>query len=95
MEVNPIAAIANNAIGTFNLARAANRCEVPRLIMISTDKAVNPLNVMGASKRVAELALLRWNNATSQMRVLRLGNVLGSEGASSRSSANRFPAAGR
>lgn len=80
MEVNPIAAIANNAIGTFNLARAANRCEVPRLIMISTDKAVNPLNVMGASKRVAELALLRWNNATSQMRVLRLGNVLGSEG---------------
>ncbi len=80
MEVNPVAAVGNNAIGTFNLAKAANRWAVPRLIMISTDKAVNPLSVMGASKRVAELALLRWSNAKSEMRVLRLRNVLGSEG---------------
>lgn len=79
-EVNPIAAVANNAIGTLDLAKAARRCGVPKLIMISTDKAVNPLSVMGVSKRVAELALLRWSNAECRMVALRLGNVLGSEG---------------
>ena len=80
MEANPVATVRNNAIGTFNLAKAANEYQLPRLIMISTDKAVNPLSVMGASKRVAELALLRWSNTRSPMKVLRLGNVLGSEG---------------
>jgi FlaA1/EpsC-like NDP-sugar epimerase len=48
--------------------------------MVSTDKAVNPHSVMGASKRVAELALLRWTSAASPMRAVRLGNVLGSQG---------------
>ena len=80
MEMNPVAAIRNNAMGTFNLAKAANQCEAGRLIMISTDKAVNPRSVMGASKRVAELVSLRCSNARSQMMVLRLGNVLGSQG---------------
>jgi FlaA1/EpsC-like NDP-sugar epimerase len=80
LEMNPVAAVHNNAIGTFNLAKAASQSGVERLIMISTDKAVNPRGVMGATKRVAELALLRWSNARSQMKALRLGNVLGSQG---------------
>jgi FlaA1/EpsC-like NDP-sugar epimerase len=80
MEMNPLAAVRNNAIGTLNLVKSAHRCEVARLIMISTDKAVNPRSVMGASKRVAELVSFRWSNAKSQTMVLRLGNVLGSQG---------------
>jgi FlaA1/EpsC-like NDP-sugar epimerase len=80
MERNPFAAVRNNAIGTFLLAKTVNEYDTARLIMISTDKAVNPRSVMGASKRVAELAMLRWGNARSQMKVLRLGNVLGSRG---------------
>ena len=48
--------------------------------MVSTDKAVNPISVMGASKRVAELALLRWGGSTNHMRALRLGNILASVG---------------
>jgi len=80
MEMNPVAAVRNNAIGTFNLVRSANQCEVGRLLMISTDKAVNPRSVMGASKRVAELVSFRWGNAKSKTMALRLGNVLGSQG---------------
>jgi FlaA1/EpsC-like NDP-sugar epimerase len=79
-ERNPISAVRNNALGTNILAEASQMYGVARLIMVSTDKAVNPISVMGASKRVAELALLRWTNSNSQMRALRLGNVLGSEG---------------
>lgn len=79
-ERNPISAVRNNALGTNVLAEASQMHGVARLIMISTDKAVNPISVMGASKRVAEHALLRWTNSNSQMRALRLGNVLGSEG---------------
>jgi FlaA1/EpsC-like NDP-sugar epimerase len=80
MEANPLAAIRNNALGTLTLAKAATEQAIPKLIMISTDKAVNPRSVMGASKRIAELVLTRWNGALTRMRAIRLGNVLGSKG---------------
>ena len=80
MESNPIAVVRNNAIGTWELAKTAARFGAERLLMISTDKAVNPRSVMGASKRVAELTLLRLSNVKTRMNALRLGNVLGSHG---------------
>ena len=80
MEANPVAAARNNAIGTARLARTAVEHEGAKLIMISTDKAVNPRSVMGASKRVAELALERWRGIGCEMKAVRLGNVLGSYG---------------
>jgi FlaA1/EpsC-like NDP-sugar epimerase len=80
MEHNPLAAIRNNAIGTYRLAQLARQYNVETLLMVSTDKAVNPHSVMGASKRLAELALLRWNTPPSGMRAIRMGNVLGSQG---------------
>jgi FlaA1/EpsC-like NDP-sugar epimerase len=80
MEGNPLAVVRNNAIGTWELAKAAVRFQSQRLLMISTDKAVNPRSVMGASKRVAELALLRMSNTKTRMNAVRLGNVLGSQG---------------
>ncbi|HYL68477.1 MAG TPA: polysaccharide biosynthesis protein [Candidatus Limnocylindria bacterium] len=80
MESNPIAAVRNNAIGTARLVRAAVEHEATKFIMISTDKAVNPRSVMGASKRVAELALERWRGIGCEMKAVRLGNVLGSYG---------------
>jgi FlaA1/EpsC-like NDP-sugar epimerase len=80
MEANPIAVIRNNVLGTWTLANAALRHGVGQLVMISTDKAVNPRSVMGAAKRVAELILLRLSNSRTRMSTLRLGNVLGSNG---------------
>ncbi|HVJ07699.1 MAG TPA: polysaccharide biosynthesis protein [Acidisarcina sp.] len=80
MEQNRFAAVANNAVGTHALAAAAARCGVEKLILISTDKAVNPISVMGASKRVAELVLLNRNTPRTHMISIRLGNVLGSQG---------------
>ena len=80
MESNPIAVVRNNAIGTWELAKTAARFGAERLLMISTDKAVNPRSVMGASKRLAELAILRLSTAKTKMNALRLGNVLGSHG---------------
>jgi FlaA1/EpsC-like NDP-sugar epimerase len=80
MESNPIAVVGNNALGTWELAKAAARFGAERLLMISTDKAVNPRSIMGASKRVAELALLRLGTASTKMNAVRLGNVLGSPG---------------
>jgi FlaA1/EpsC-like NDP-sugar epimerase len=80
LEDNPIAAIRNNALGTNTLARAAGRQGPSTLVMISTDKAVEPASILGASKRVAELALLRWDSPRTPMKALRLGNVYGSEG---------------
>jgi FlaA1/EpsC-like NDP-sugar epimerase len=80
LENNPIAAIRNNAIGTNALAEAAHRQGQANLVMVSTDKAVEPSSILGASKRIGELAVLRWNNSRTQMRALRLGNVHGSEG---------------
>lgn len=80
METNPIAAVRNNAMGTCLLAALAVKYEATSLLLISTDKAVNPHSVMGASKRVAELVLLRWTCPRTSMKVVRLGNVLGSPG---------------
>ena len=80
MECNPLAVMRNNAIGTWELAKAAARFGVERVLMFSTDKAVNPRSVMGASKRVAELALLRMSHPKTRMNAVRLGNVLGSPG---------------
>ncbi len=75
MESNPLAAVRNNALGTNTLAKIARIAGVRTFVMISTDKAVNPISVMGASKRVAELALLRWGGPTNRIRALRLGNT--------------------
>jgi FlaA1/EpsC-like NDP-sugar epimerase len=80
MENNPFAAVRNNALGTADLARIALAEGVASFVMVSTDKAVNPISIMGASKRVAELALLSLNNPRNQMSAVRLGNVLGSQG---------------
>lgn len=80
MEFNPIAAVQNNALSTNSLAQTAAMHGVSTFVMVSTDKAVNPHSVMGASKRLAELALLRWSSARSPMRAVRLGNVFASHG---------------
>jgi FlaA1/EpsC-like NDP-sugar epimerase len=80
MESNPIAVIRNNAIGTWELARAAIAFAAERLLVISTDKAVNPGSIMGVSKRLAELAVLRLSSAKTKINALRLSNVLGSTG---------------
>ena len=80
MESNPISAVRNNALGTYLLAQRACMYGVALFVMVSTDKAVNPHSVMGASKRVAELALLRWSSSRTHMKAVRLGNVLGTQG---------------
>ena len=80
MEANPLAAVRNNSLGTYALAQAVADHGAERLIMISTDKAVDPHSVMGASKRLAELILLALGNEKTRMNSIRLGNVLGSQG---------------
>lgn len=82
MEYNPQEAIKNNVIGTRNTAEAAKLAEASKFVMVSTDKAVNPPNVMGASKRVAEMVIQSMNNETSKTDfvAVRFGNVLGSRG---------------
>jgi FlaA1/EpsC-like NDP-sugar epimerase len=80
LERNPIAAVRNNAIGTYTLAQAALRHGTPKLILISTDKAVNPHSVMGVSKRLAELAVVALSSAACRMNAIRLANVIGSTG---------------
>ncbi len=81
MEQNPFAAIENNSIGTNLLVQAATaNVETEQLILLSTDKAVDPVSIMGASKRIAELVMLAPRAASTRMKAVRLGNVLGSEG---------------
>ncbi len=80
MESNPIAVMGNNAIGTWELAKAALACGAERLLVVSTDKAVNPRSIMGVSKRLAELIVVRMSSPRTKMNALRLGNVLGSHG---------------
>lgn len=81
METRPSEAILNNILGTKNVIDAAIDSSVSRLIMISTDKAVNPTNVMGATKRMTELILQsRETNKQIKMAAVRFGNVLGSSG---------------
>lgn len=81
MEANPEEAITNNVLGTRNLLNAAQTHQVENFVMISTDKAVNPTSVMGASKRVAELLVHQAAERTGKPFVaVRFGNVLGSRG---------------
>lgn len=84
MEINPMQAIKTNVLGSKNLADLAIDYNVERFVLISTDKAVNPSNVMGASKRIAEIyiqALAAKNNSKStKLIITRFGNVLGSNG---------------
>ena len=82
MEYNPIEAFRNNVLGTRNVATAAKNAEVRKFVMVSTDKAVNPPNVMGASKRVAEMVVqsLNGENCKTNFVAVRFGNVLGSRG---------------
>ncbi len=82
MEDSPSEAIKNNVFGTYNAAKAAAAGNVPLFILISTDKAVNPTNVMGASKRMCEMIVQSMNNYAENTRYIavRFGNVLGSNG---------------
>lgn len=81
MEAHPIEAVKNNIFGTKNVAEAADRTGVKVFIMISTDKAVNPTSVMGASKRVAELVIQNMSKVSAtRFAAVRFGNVLGSRG---------------
>lgn len=81
VEHNPIEALQNNILGTWNLLTQADAHEVTKFVMISTDKAVNPANIMGATKRIAE-RLVQFRNSVSQTQfvTVRFGNVLGSNG---------------
>ncbi|HEU5068096.1 MAG TPA: nucleoside-diphosphate sugar epimerase/dehydratase [Sphingomicrobium sp.] len=82
IEANPLAGLKNNVLGSLCMAQQAARVGVTRFILISTDKAVRPTNVMGASKRVAELILqaLAEEQDTTLFAMVRFGNVLGSSG---------------
>jgi FlaA1/EpsC-like NDP-sugar epimerase len=81
MEMNPAEAITNNVLGTRNLLFLASRYEVRNFVMISTDKAVNPTSIMGASKRIAEILVMQAAKRTGNRYVcVRFGNVLGSRG---------------
>jgi FlaA1/EpsC-like NDP-sugar epimerase len=81
MEDNPIAAVKNNVLGTRNLIYASEHYMVERFVMISTDKAVNPTSVMGASKRIAEMIVqTKAKTARTKFMAVRFGNVIGSSG---------------
>ncbi|XDD44662.1 polysaccharide biosynthesis protein [Leptospira sp. WS60.C2] len=81
MEINPSEAILNNVMGTKNVADVCRLIGVERFVLISTDKAVNPVNVMGASKRAAEIYLQHISqNSRTKFITVRFGNVLGSNG---------------
>ena len=81
MEDSPNEAIKNNVFGTYKTACAADKYGVKRFILISTDKAVNPTNIMGASKRLCEMVIQTLNNRSeTEFVAVRFGNVLGSNG---------------
>jgi FlaA1/EpsC-like NDP-sugar epimerase len=77
---NVIEAFQNNVLGTYELALACKKAKVNKFVLISTDKAVNPTNVMGATKRLAEMVCQGMSPSTTQFIMVRFGNVLGSSG---------------
>ena len=80
MEESPAEAIKNNIFGTFNLIESSKKYKVKKFVNISTDKAVNPTNVMGATKRFNEMMLQSQSNNITKFMAVRFGNVLGSNG---------------
>lgn len=81
MEVSPCEAIKNNVLGTYNAALCADKYNVKRFVMISTDKAVNPTNIMGATKRICEMIVQSMQKiSNTEFVAVRFGNVLGSNG---------------
>lgn len=82
METSPCEAVKNNVFGTYNVAVAADKFKVPKMVILSTDKAVNPTNVMGATKRLTEIIIQYMNTVSQNTRyaAVRFGNVLGSHG---------------
>ena len=81
MEDSPCEAIKNNVFGTFKTAEAAEECGVKKFVLISTDKAVNPTNIMGASKRLCEMIIqMKSRSSQTEFVAVRFGNVLGSNG---------------
>ena len=81
MEDSPNEAVKNNVLGTWKIVKAADQYHVKRFVMISTDKAVNPTNIMGATKRICEMIIQTYNNRSETEYVaVRFGNVLGSNG---------------
>ena len=81
MEDSPNEAVKNNVLGTWKVVQAANRWKVKRFVMISTDKAVNPTNIMGATKRICEMIIQTYDkHSETEFVAVRFGNVLGSNG---------------
>lgn len=82
MEDSPFEAIKNNVKGTYNVAMMADKYKAQKMVLISTDKAVNPTNVMGATKRFCEMVVEAWNvkSKNTNYSMVRFGNVLGSHG---------------
>ena len=81
MEDSPNEAVKNNVLGTWKVVQAADRWHVKRFVMISTDKAVNPTNIMGATKRICEMLIQTYNSRSrTEFVAVRFGNVLGSNG---------------
>ncbi|MBO7154513.1 MAG: UDP-N-acetylglucosamine 4,6-dehydratase (configuration-retaining) [Campylobacter sp.] len=79
-EFNPLIAVQNNIIGTKNVVDLAKKYEAKKVVLISTDKAVRPTNIMGATKRICELYALNSNTSSTEIVAVRFGNVLGSSG---------------
>ncbi len=82
MEDSPCEAVKNNVFGTYNVAVAADKYKVPKMVILSTDKAVNPTNIMGTTKRITEIIVQYMNEVSDNTKyaAVRFGNVLGSHG---------------
>src|SRR5699024_9927711 len=81
LERHPEEGVKNNIIGTMNVANAAKKYKVNTFVMVSTDKAVNPTSVMGATKKLAEMVIQSMDkNSQTKFVTVRFGNVLGSKG---------------